>query len=424
MSNSSKLSKTSRIRREKHGDLWDEIRARTQGGLGYFSARACTETRGRRAPETDDHPARPPFARDKQRLLYTPQFARYFQKTQVVTLPTDDVVSRRSHHVQSIASISETIALALGLNRDLVHAIAYGHDFGHAPFAHLGESVINDFIRDHDLGAVVRLPYQHELQSRWVVERVAKRDSGKPLNLTFEVVDGITCHCGEQFGAQRAVTPTLDRTWEQLDAMDRKGPPPATFEGAVMQVVDTVSYLGKDFLDGVRTGVVTPAEAPAESRATLGTTNAEIIDTLVSDLIVTSFDADAIQFSPEVHAAAFALYRFNYARIYLPRDDHWETGRNRQALRRVLAAFWSLTEAERGAPDSPAVGRRLLDDPTPALGKFLKHVHEFDGEYAALPPFRLALDYVQGMTDAYCLRVADELVDWDPAVGPGLFDEL
>lgn len=401
------------------------------GGAAWRSPRGTFATRGRRVPEVES-PLRPPFMRDKQRLQYTAQFARYFQKTQVMTLPDDDVISRRSHHVQSIASIVETLCHNLGLNAQLATAIAYGHDFGHAPFAHLGEKVIDAFIAERELEAIVARPWQHEVQSKWIVERVAKREGREPLNLTIETTDGILCHCGEQFGRQRAVQPVPPRTWAELDAITRKGQFPMTLEGATVLVADTVSYLGKDLVDGVRLGLARLDDMPANARAVLGDTNQDIINVLVEDLILHSFEQDAIHFSDEVHAAAVELYRFNYRQIYLPRDATDAAARLRATLRRVLAAFWALTLAFRNDADTPTTGRRLLDNPPPCLSRYCEHLREIDDPelphhdawYAALHPFRLALDYVQGMTDAYCFRCDDELQHWAGKSGPGLFDAL
>ena len=195
-----------------------------------------------------------------------------------------------------------------------------------------------------------------------------------------------------------------------------------TAEGAVMQVVDTISYLGKDLHDGLRTGAVRESQVPPLARTVLGMTNAAIIDTLVTDLIEHSFEQSGIQFSQEIHQAAFELYRFNYKSIYLPRNHTPETRYNRHALRQVLAAFWAVAEVLRGARPGPALGARLVDAPTPTIAKYMDWIREIAPGYAENPPFRLALDYVQGMTDAYCLRAASELEAEAVMPGPGLFD--
>ena len=84
------------------------------------------------------------FARDYTRILHSNGYRRLKTKTQVFFATKNDHICTRIEHVNHVASVSTTIAKNLGLNEELVNAIALGHDIGHAPFGHHGETVIRD----------------------------------------------------------------------------------------------------------------------------------------------------------------------------------------------------------------------------------------------------------------------------------------
>ena len=87
---------------------------------------------------------RPNFAKDIDRIMYSPYYNRYTDKTQVFSLVKNDDVTRRSLHVQLVSRIARTIGRALNLNLDLIEAIALGHDIGHPPFAHMGARFLSE----------------------------------------------------------------------------------------------------------------------------------------------------------------------------------------------------------------------------------------------------------------------------------------
>ena len=98
---------------------------------------ACTDEMAlRRRPDNRPNQIwRPAFAKDIDRIMYSPFYNRYTDKTQVFSLVKNDDVTRRSLHVQLVSRIARTIGRALHLNLDLIEAIALGHDIGHTPFA-------------------------------------------------------------------------------------------------------------------------------------------------------------------------------------------------------------------------------------------------------------------------------------------------
>src|SRR5580658_9409841 len=105
---------------------------------------------GRRYPETP-HPYRNSWARDRDRVIHSRAFRRLENKTQVFTLRYSDHFRNRLTHTLEVAQISRTVAKALGLNADLVEALALVHDVGHPPGGHSGESELNKLMqRRHD----------------------------------------------------------------------------------------------------------------------------------------------------------------------------------------------------------------------------------------------------------------------------------
>ena len=92
---------------------------------------------------------RPTFVHDIDKILHCPFYNRYTDKTQVFSLYKNDDITRRSLHVQLVSRIARTIGAALHLNLDLIEAIALGHDLGHPPFAHTGETYLCELYNKH-----------------------------------------------------------------------------------------------------------------------------------------------------------------------------------------------------------------------------------------------------------------------------------
>ena len=129
---------------------------------------------------------RPNFAKDVDRILYSPYYNRYTDKTQVFSLIRNDDITRRSLHVQLVSRIARTIGRALNLNLDLIEAIALGHDIGHTPFAHCGEVYLNELYNSH-----TGRYFTHNIHSARVLSQIF------PLDLTLQTLSGIAGHNGE-----------------------------------------------------------------------------------------------------------------------------------------------------------------------------------------------------------------------------------
>ena len=138
---------------------------------------------------------RPPFFHDIDRIIHSLSYTRYIDKTQVYPLNSNDHISKRMVHVQLVSKIARTIGRALNLNEDLIEAIALGHDIGHTPLGHVGESILND-ISMRELGEY----FAHNIQG--VRNYLVVENNGCGLNLTIQVMDGIMCHNGEMLSSK------------------------------------------------------------------------------------------------------------------------------------------------------------------------------------------------------------------------------
>jgi dGTPase len=281
---------------ELAGNVADAFSARIRGleehALSPLAVRSY-ESRGRERME-EECSVRTPFQRDRDRILHSKPFRRLKGKTQVFIDPAGDHYRTRMTHTLETTGIARVVARALRLNEDLTEAIGLGHDMGHPPFGHAGESVLDELLRSSGGG------FRHNEQSA----RIARR-----LNLSWEVVDGILTHTGER--------------------------EPATLEGKIVRIVDRVAYINHDIDDAIRYGILEQADLPREELDTLGPTGAKRIDTLVHDLIESSSRAGDIVQSDEVGSAMLSLRSFMFARVYLGESTKPEHDRARSALRRI-----------------------------------------------------------------------------------------
>ena len=269
----------------------------------------------RTGKEKESH-YRPPFALDRDRIFYSGAFRRYTGKTQVIYFVSllDEQLTSRSLHTLSVAQIAKTIGRLLSLNIDLIEAIALGHDLGHPPFGHDGEQFLSKISVKHGIGQ-----FHHNLQSLRVVDIIAKKGNG--LNLTFQTRDGILSHNGEV--DDQGLEPNPDKKEKDLiefcrALIDGKNVDmqPATLEGCVVRLTDTIAYIGQDIEDAIRIGLIKRNELPSDATIVLGDSNGQIIENLVNDVVRTSHGKNFIGFSSKIYQALFLLKKYNYQAIY------------------------------------------------------------------------------------------------------------
>ena len=183
-------------------------------------------------PHDDETLTRTAFARDIEKIINTPAYNRYADKTQVFSFVENDDICRRGLHVQLVSRVARGISELLGLNTRLVEAIALGHDLGHTPFGHAGERYLSLCLEEH-----TGRYFRHNVQSVRVMDRLYRR------NISLQTLDGAICHNGEF--AQQVLYLGDMHTFEDLDdaverctadASQNRFLRPSTLEGCVVRV--------------------------------------------------------------------------------------------------------------------------------------------------------------------------------------------
>lgn len=224
------------------------------------------------------------FQRDRDRIIHSKSFRRLKHKTQVFISPKGDHYRTRLTHTLEVSQIARTVARALKYNEDLTEAIALGHDVGHTPFGHAGESALNDLC-----------PYGFKHYEQGIRVFSVLEKEGKGLNLTEEVLNGIVCHT--------------------------KGEEAFTAEGRIVRICDRVAYVNHDIEDAIRAGVLDPEKIPKRFIEIFGNRFSERIDTMVKSIIENS-DGKNIKMSDELTSVFSGIHDFMYSEVYLNKDSY------------------------------------------------------------------------------------------------------
>lgn len=359
-------------------------------------------SRLRRYPEPEESESyRGPFQRDRDRIVHSRAFRRLADKTQVATLPTSNHCRTRLTHTIEVAQLSRTVATALGLNVDLVEALALAHDLGHPPFGHVGEAALDDEMRRHGLS------FDHNSHGLRVVEHFERRYAAfRGLNLTFEVREGLVKH-------SREIDPDDSRFREYLPGLR----PP--LEAQLIDPADEVAYLSADLEDAVEGGFLEPAAVcesvpefaelhvrvrtayPAvNAKRALSETQRRFVGTLVQALV------DGTREAAEASGAEDCEdVRRLPGRIAKPAAEAQET---MLALREILSeTYYNAAALERAASGYVSKLRDLFR-------YYLEHPEALPDSTAAelgrQPLPRLVCDYIAGMTDTFLLRCHRDLL--------------
>lgn len=377
--------------------FFEKIRLKnTEKERRILSSYAISSSDGlRRRPEKEDD-LRGSFSRDADRILHSRTYTRYIDKTQVFYLVPHDHITHRVLHVQLVSKISRVIGRALGLNEDLIEAVALGHDLGHCAYGHDGEDYLSALCLRHGIDRFV-----HSVQGVRFLDRIEWE--GKGMNLTLQVLDGILCHDGES--DLLTLTPNRKKTWEdhesELKEKMRKGRRarifPMTLEGCVVRLADSISYIGRDIEDAITIKLIKREEIPKDCIDTLGIDSnkivATLVNTLVRDLIKNSLDRDCITFSEPVSEAFIRLKNFNYRNIYLNPRIKTQSERIERIFGFMFESFIKHVEEDR--EDS-----RIFTD-------FLRNMNE---DYVRnTQPAEKVRDFIAGMTDDYFIVCFNEL---------------
>jgi dGTPase len=322
-----------------------------------LSPYACLskKSKGRLRPEAECD-IRVAFQRDRDRIIHCKAFRRLKYKTQVFLAPTGDHYRTRLTHVFEVSQIARTVAVALKLNGHLTEAIALGHDLGHTPFGHAGESVLNELYPGG---------FRHYEQSLRVVDVLENNGTG--LNLNFEVRDGISMH-------SKGRKEILPQDISEL---------PMTMEGRVVRVADIIAYVNHDLDDAVRAGIIKEEHLPSYLYEKLGKTHSQRINTMVRDLIYTTLEhgGGRLAMSPEIMSAISDLRTFLYKNVYETHMVHDDFIKAKKVVRELYHYF-----LEKGLP------KELVFPDTKTRGDH-----------------RIVCDFVAGMTDRYALDLYQDI---------------
>lgn len=338
---------------------------------------------------------RPAFVRDIEKILHLPYYNRYADKTQVFSFYDNDDLTRRALHVQLVSRIARNIGALLGLNLDLIEAIALGHDIGHTPFGHAGERFLSE-LTEAETGRM----FNHNVQSVRVLDFMFER------NFTLQTLDGVLCHNGEF--EQQEYRPVRDKDISRFDAeleacyTDRDAIGrliPCTLEGCVVRICDMIAYIGKDRQDARTAHIISPDFKFSNDH--IGSENAAIINNLSVDIVENSYARDYIMLSPGAYNDLKTAKRENYEFIY--RNE----GINREYESVIRPMFGELYY-------------KLLDDlrrhntDSVIYTYYIKSIEDsrryYRAErYADTEPNCIVADFIASMTDDYFLALYKHL---------------
>jgi dGTPase len=359
--------------------------------LAAYAMRA-QESRGRRHPEPP-HPYRNDFQRDRDRVIHSRAFRRLEAKTQVFTRRYSDHFRNRLTHTIEVAQIARTIAEQLGLNTDLVEALALVHDIGHPPFGHAGEKALDAAMRRHGYS------FDHNLHALRIVEDFELRYAAfRGLNLTFELREGIIKHSRDYSCAE------FPQLIEYL--LDQRPP----LEAQLIDLADEIAYIIADLDDGyearllsleqIRAGVpafnnfycqAAQANPHAIDKLKLNEGLKRILDRFVGDLISTTQErvrAERIRTLQDVRDCPQRLAGFSS-----------ERGRERRATKEFLYRNLYFSKAlEPEKKDAERIITELFEfwhSKSEALPESYREKAKHE------PLERVVCDYIAGMTDNF-----------------------
>ncbi len=330
---------------------------------------------------------RPAYVRDVEKILHHPYYNRYSDKTQVFSFYKNDDITRRALHVQLVSRIGRNIGRLLGLDCDLIEAIALGHDIGHTPFGHAGEKFLSEIYH----GRTGRY-FNHNVHSVRVLDKIFR------LNISLDALNGILCHNGELELKEYRPKPMesfaeLDAAMEQCytDKSAVKGLIPSTMEGCVVRVCDIIAYVGKDRQDAERAGIIQAD----------GGYNSRFINNIVVNLVENSFGKSYISLDDEYFQMLTMGKKDNYDNIYnLP--EHEKRYENE-----IKPLFYELYEYLLKDIGNPAgIIRRHHIDYVNTRRKYYNEAVPYE---EANSPDDIVTDYIASMTDDYFIDLCSLL---------------
>jgi dGTPase len=378
-------------------------------------------------PEEKPEDTRTQFYRDYSRILHCTSYRRLKHKTQVFFATQNDHICTRMEHVNHVASISYTISKFMGLNTELTQAIALGHDLGHSPFGHEGETLLSEIMQQWN-GT-----FWHEKNGLYTADKIATLPNAsgihKNLRLTYAVRDGIISHCGETdenglFPRDEAID------LEQIERPNQYSP--YTWEGCVVKLSDKIAYLGRDIEDAIELNLLEPERLEELNKLMKSIPDSEgivnntaLIELFIKDLCRNSSPEEGMHFSPRYYELLLKVKEFNYKHIYYhPRLVYYQ-----EYARCIIHTIFDFLDGY--------YEKNMLQKISADMSKFpvlLKYFLEWLIKYSGIDSKerekagfnndiiydlndrsqyrRSIIDYIAGMTDNFAIRVYHEIISF------------
>ena len=338
----------------------------------FMSPLGCLSSKSRgRATKENPCSVRTAFQLDRDRIVFSNAFRRLKHKTQVFLAPLGDDYRTRLTHTLEVSQMARVMARALFLNEDLVEAIALGHDLGHTPFGHSGETVLRE---------IYSADFSHNAQSLRVVEVLENKGNG--LNLTTEVRDGILKH-SKGYGK---ILP------------DDPAEMASTYEGRIVRIADIMAYLNHDLEDAIRSGVIRPEQVPDICTDTLGRTHSQRAETMIRALISCSQPENGelhLKIDDTVSAAMATLRQFLYDNVYRSPRVHQDFEKAKKMLSDLYTYFLEHEDM---------------------LNKKLSELQMVGGNKNDQTKERTVCDFIASMTDRYAMNLYQSIFFPSPVI--------
>ena len=382
---------------ELSDDTAEIVRQMRHANLSQYATRDNQAIRRSGRDELKDSIRRPAFLRDSEKIIHTPAYNRLAGKTQVFSFRDNDDLTRRGLHVQLVSRVARDIGLSLGLNLDLIEAIALGHDIGHTPFGHAGERFLNDCYHERTGGY-----FMHNVQSVRVLDTLYGR------NLSLQTLDGIICHNGE-FEQQKFDISGLSNFKEFDDRYDAcwtegygvvEHMKPMCQEGCVVRIADIIAYVGKDRQDAIAAGLL---DESAFDDGLGGGYNSWALAAFTVDVIENSIGKKTIGMSKEAFDELRRAKKENGEKIYFSQDVNDTTS---QAIGNLFHKLYEheLNMLKQGNVET-AIFKHHIQPINEQLSYYGK-TYDFESN-----PDMVVVDFISSMTDDYFIAICEELFD-------------
>jgi len=365
-------------------------------------AMRAEQSRGRRYPEPP-HPYRSAYARDRDRIIHSRAFRRLEAKTQVFTTRYSDHFRNRLTHTLEVAQIARTVAAALGLNTELVEALALVHDIGHPPFGHAGERKLDELMRARG-GS-----FNHNLHALRIVEQFEQRYLDFPgLNLTFEVREGIIKHSRDYSAAEFPqlaeylldLHPPLEA--QLIDWVDEIAYNTADLDDALeAELLDLAAFREEVSFFGEIYSQVDGAHRGAREKLIFNEALKRVLDALATDLIESTQER-------VLAGGASSMESIRHAPMRLAGFSDAAAAQNRDLKRFLFSHIYSHPAV---AEDRDRSVKCLEELFIYYLGREGSMPVTYEELAQMEPRHVIVCDYIAGMTDQFLLRQHEHFGD-------------